>query len=135
VRTALGFLLSGEAKTQREAAEKAGIHPVNLSKALNKPGAKALILQDVRERLTTIGLLRAAATLESLLHTANSEHVRLEAAKFVLGASGVDASRERLTPAGGITLNINLPRLGQRIVMGSTQAIESEAKDGDHAIN
>lgn len=111
-RTAIEALLTGQAKTQMGAAQIAGMDNTALCRALQRPNAKALIEQMVRERLSSHGMLRASALLESLMDSATSEYVQADVAKHVLAVNGVRPTQDK--PSGGnhgimLRLVINQP--------------------------
>lgn len=106
-RRAIGALLSGEAKNQRHAAEIAGMHDTHLSTALKKPSVREYIASTVRHRLTTVGIMAASRVAEALVETAESEYVRADMAKWLLGVSGVKPESERVTTnVGSVNLTI-----------------------------
>ena len=94
IRDAIGALLSGAAINQRQASLQAGIHEVTLSQSLKRQGTKDYILSVVRDRLSTIGVLAASRVAEALVETAESDYVRADIAKFILGVAGVKPERD-----------------------------------------
>ncbi|KRR09571.1 hypothetical protein CQ12_13875 [Bradyrhizobium jicamae] len=102
VRHAVDLLASGECKTQKAAAERAGLSPERLCRAL-----KEVKVQEYRDRQTRVSLanasITAAATLNWLLEHAKSEHCRKDVAVTLLGYSGVHAN-----PTSGPVVNIGI---------------------------
>ena len=105
---ALGALFSGEAKTQRDAAKIAGTTEQNLCNALKRPSVKDYINNIVKERIKTTTLIAASNVMDALLETAESEYVRADLAKHVMGISGVRPERDPTTTnvVGGVSLTI-----------------------------
>lgn len=87
IALAVKLLITGECKTQKAAAERAGLHPVYLCEALGKPKIQAFIAQQTRRNIQQ-GTMRASARLVELLD-AQSEHVSLDASKHVLAIEGI----------------------------------------------
>jgi hypothetical protein len=83
----LTLLASGEAKTQVEACEAAGMTPRALQLAMKKPSVRAYLQQVV---MTSLGLsaAKAAKRMDELLHSSN-EMVSFNASRFALGAGAV----------------------------------------------
>lgn len=106
-RTAIEALLTGQAKTRTGAAEIAGMNADALSRAIHRPNARALIEQMTRDDLGGYGMLRATATLKSLMDSAESEYVKADVAKHVLAIGGVRPSQDRQVGGNqGITLRL-----------------------------
>jgi len=72
----------------REAGRQAGMDPDSAVRAFRKKHVKDAYFQMVRE-LRDNAAQRAFARIEILSKTAASEHVRLEASKWVAGVDGV----------------------------------------------
>lgn len=103
VRHAVELILTGACSTQKAAAERAGITPEWLSKALRNPATQAFIARRTRETIAT-GQMRASARLVELVD-ASSEHVSLDASKHVLAIAGIapaDSGR------GAVNVNVNI---------------------------
>jgi hypothetical protein len=99
VRTAIGFMVNGDCKKIREAAEKAGLARESLSRALSTPHvAEHLRLQTVRR--LGIAAARAGSTKVELLDS-DSEIVRDRASTFVLGLAGI-------APASAPSVSLNI---------------------------
>lgn len=110
VMRAVNLLLSGETNTIKATAEAVGMNPDALSRAFRKPHVGRAINEAVRARLSTVGMVRAAGVLESLLTGAKSEYVRLDSAKHILAVNGVKPSAERSGQGSqGLIVQINLP--------------------------
>ena len=117
-RTAIEALLTGQAKTQMGAAQIAGMDNTALCRAIQRPNAKALIEQLVRERLSSHGLLKASALVETLMDSANSEYVQADVAKHVLAINGVRPSQDRQSGGNaGITLRLIVAPQSQPVVI------------------
>lgn len=94
VRHAIDLIINGEAKTQKAAAEKAGLTRERFCRALKEShvieyldGATRVLLAQSRAP--------AAATLMTLLEQGKSEHVRKDVAVTLLGYSGIHATGDR----------------------------------------
>lgn len=87
VRKAVQLLLTGECKTQKAAAERAGISPVWLCLQLKKPAVEVFIANEARKTIAQ-GQMRASARLLELID-ASSEHVSLDATKHTLAIGGI----------------------------------------------
>lgn len=105
---AIDLLISGAAKTQGEAAKKAGVTREALNKALNNPNHTPEIQARVNQRIRSAGLVIAAGSLQSLAQSANSEAVQADVSKHILSIGGVSPSRSGSHVAGSITLNISM---------------------------
>jgi hypothetical protein len=99
VRAAIDFMVNGEAKTIKEAAEKAGFARESLSRALSVPHIAEHLRQKVLRHLA-IHAARAGATKTELLDSSN-EMARDRASTFVLGLAGIQ-------PAASPSLNFNI---------------------------
>lgn len=105
---AIDLLISGAAKTQGEAAKKAGVTREALNKALNNPNHTPAIQERVNQRIRSAGMVIAAGSLQSLAQSANSEAVQADVSKHILSIGGVNPARGRSHLPGSITLNIIL---------------------------
>jgi hypothetical protein len=99
VRRAIDLMVSGSCKKICDAAEKVGLAPESLSRALNKPHVAEHLRQKVMRHLA-IAAARAGATKTELLDS-DSEIVRDRASSFVLGLSGIP-------PATTPSVNVNI---------------------------
>lgn len=107
VRRAIGALLSGEAKTQKDAASIAGISEAHMSRLLKADKVKRFLTDEVKGRMTTIGLALASRVTETLIETAESEYVRADLAKHVMGIAGVKPERDdKTTNVGSVHLTV-----------------------------
>ena len=123
VKRAIAALFSGEAKTQKEAAEIAGMWAPHLSKALTRPTVREYITSNVTHRLSTIGLMAASRVVEALVETAESEYVRADLAKWLLALNGVKPASDRSTTnVGNVSLTINLGT--NQLEVGKQQVID-----------
>lgn len=129
---AIDAMMSGNAKTQAEAAEIAGMAAESLSRALKKKHVIELIQERVRNQLKTVGVLKATANLERLALQADSEYVQADCTKHILAIAGVrgtaDGSRTGGGAGGGIHLNIVLN--GQSAAQIGAQDVQSRIIDG-----
>lgn len=87
IAKAVRLLLSGECKTQKAAAERAGLNATYLCEALSKPKIQVFIARETRRTITN-GTMRAGARLIELVDAA-SEHVSLDASKHILAIDGI----------------------------------------------
>ena len=94
VRHAIDLMISGQAKTQREAAEKAGLTRERFCRALKESHVIEYLDQQTRVLLAQ-SRAPAAAQLMTLLQQARSEHVRKDVAVTLLGYSGIHATGDR----------------------------------------
>jgi hypothetical protein len=99
VRRAVMLLVNGECKTQKEAAEKVGMHPDSLSRALDKPHVSEFMRQKVIKRLN-LATARAGHTKIELLDSPDSL-VRDRSSTFILGLADI-------APASAPALNVNV---------------------------
>ena len=129
---ALEALLSGEAKTQKEAAEIGGISPQNLSLALKKKHVKEFILERCNNQLKTVGVLSATANLQRLANSAESEYVQADVNKFILGVAGVRGTADGLRGGGGAGtgIQLNIVLSGQGSAQIGAQTVQSRVIDG-----
>lgn len=72
----------------RDAARQVGMSPDAAVKAFKRPHVKVLYAQMVREARANAGQ-RAFLRVDHLSRTADSEHVRLEAGKWIAGVEGI----------------------------------------------
>jgi hypothetical protein len=94
VRHAIDLIISGEAKTQKAAAEKAGLTRERFCRALKESHVIEYLDGQTRVLLAQ-SRAPAAATLMTLLEQAKSEHVRKDVAVTLLGYSGIHATGDR----------------------------------------
>jgi hypothetical protein len=102
VRHAVDLIVNGECKTQKAAAEKAGLTPERLCRALKESHVLEYLDQQTRVLLAQ-SRAPAAATLMTLLEQGKSEHVRKDVATTLLGYSGFHANGAR-----GPLINLNI---------------------------
>lgn len=102
VSHALDLLLTGEATTQKAAAQAAGISPEHLNRWINKPAGRVFIAMKAREALDK-AQLPAVGTLVRLLN-AKSEHVQGDIAKHISAIAGFSPPSER----HGVQVNVNV---------------------------
>ena len=95
VRHAIDLIINGEAKTQKAAAEKAGLTRERFCRALKESHVIEYLDGQTRVLLAQ-SRAPAAATLLMLLEQAKSEHVRKDVAVTLLGYSGIHATGERV---------------------------------------
>jgi hypothetical protein len=101
LRQAIVLLESGECKTQKAAAERAGLNDQYLSRALGQVEIQAFIARQ-RARNIARGTLRASARIADLVD-AQSEHVAMHASRLLLETSG----DLRSSAPGGVNVQIN----------------------------
>ncbi len=77
-----------EGLERKKAAEKAGLKDDSLYVALRRPEVKALLNEFVAD-LRKSAAARSIARVDRLADESGSDHVRLEANKFLLGIEGV----------------------------------------------
>ncbi|MBR1249189.1 hypothetical protein JQ609_19955 [Bradyrhizobium sp. AUGA SZCCT0169] len=94
VRHAIDLMISGQAKTQKDAAEKAGLTRERFCRALKESHVIEYLDGQTRVLLAQ-SRAPAAATLMTLLEQAKSEHVRKDVATTLLGYSGFHATGDR----------------------------------------
>lgn len=140
VKDAIELLLSGECIHQKDAAQKVGMAPESLCKALKRPNVKRLIQQRVNQRVSSLGLLTATATLERLARAANSETVQADVSKHIQAIAGVKPTRDGSSQgSGGITLNVVLNGVAdtqqtQPIVISAETHSQSGLQQPAHAL-
>lgn len=101
VRTAIGYMVNGDCKQIKEAAEKAGLSRETLSRALSQPHVAAHLRERVLRHLA-IQAARAGAVKGELLDSP-SEIARDRASTFVLGLAGIQPESN---PSISVNLNI-----------------------------
>jgi hypothetical protein len=94
VRHAIDLLVSGQCRTQKDAAEKAGLTRERFCRALKESHVIEYLDQQTRVLLAQ-SRAPAAATLMTLLQQARSEHVRKDVAVTLLGYGGIHATGDR----------------------------------------
>jgi hypothetical protein len=115
------LLLTGEARTQKAAAERVGMNVSYLSEALRKPHVRVFMERRVRETIAN-GTLRASARLVELLD-ASSEHVAFDASKHMLALNG------HQPPSGPVAnVNINMVQAGYVLDLRSDEEIAAQAR-------
>ncbi|MGY4351231.1 hypothetical protein ACVWXM_007724 [Bradyrhizobium sp. GM7.3] len=87
LRHAIDLLTSGEAKTKKAAAEKAGLTRERFSRALKESHVQEYLAAQTRVLLAQ-AQGRAAAVLLTLMDSARSEHVKKDIAVHVLAING-----------------------------------------------
>lgn len=93
VAKAVRLLVTGECKTQKAAAERAGICASHLCEQLTRPKIQAFVAQETRRALQN-GTLRATARFLELLD-AKSEPVSAQVAQRLLTDQGILKSDQR----------------------------------------
>jgi hypothetical protein len=93
-RHAIDLLISGQCKTQKDAAEKAGLTRERFCRALKERHVIEYLDGQTRVLLAQ-SRAPAAAMLMTLLQQARSEHVRKDVAVTLLGYSGFHATGDR----------------------------------------
>lgn len=101
LREAIRLIETGECKTQRAAAERAGITEKHFSRSLANVEIQAFIARQ-RARNIARGTLRASARIADLVD-ASSEHVAMHASRLLLETSG----DLRSSAPGGVNVQIN----------------------------
>lgn len=98
-------------------AERVGITVRGVYSALRRPHVQAEIERRVRQHLKGVALPAAAATAVALL-SAESEYVKADIAKHLLGIHGVkpDANPSAASGGGGIRITINLPQQDSQVI-------------------
>jgi hypothetical protein len=99
VRRAVDLMVSGSCKKICEAADRVGLAPETLFRALNKAARRRILRQRVLRHLA-IAAARAGAVKGELLDSDN-EMVRDRASTFVLGLADI-------APASAPSLSVNL---------------------------
>lgn len=116
VRDALK-LMAFEGKSRKQAAKAADISEDALYRALRKPEVKRLLNEYVAD-LRKSAAARSIARVDRLADEAGSDHVRLEANKFLLGIEGVRPSEHHVHDhtvkvVPGYVLDMSGPDLGK----------------------
>jgi hypothetical protein len=106
VRHAIDLLVTGQCRTQKDAAEKAGLTRETLCRSLKQHHVIGHLERATAQILAT-SRAPAAATLLKLLTEARSEHVQKDCATTLLGINGISAVGER-----GPIVSINLQPAG-----------------------
>lgn len=99
MKRAIDALVTGEARTQNEAADLAGLARSHLCRWLNKPHIQAFYNRRTRETIGRAQMRAAARTVQ--LIDAMSEHVSLDASSRVLAIAGIAPPQ-----SGGTNVNI-----------------------------
>ena len=125
LRSAL-LLIANEGSTQAEAARRAGIHPVNLCKALKKPhvqntleAMKLEVIGDI-EALKGVFKARALQHAHYLLTEAKSEAVQARMVEFLAGEA---------RPGTQVNVQINNDRGGYEYARPGQQVVEIRGAD------
>lgn len=82
------YLMAEEGLTAIEAAKRVGIRPNNFTRTFNRPEIRAAynqLLKEIRDNAAQLAYLR----INHMGKSANSEHVRLDANKWVAGVDGI----------------------------------------------
>lgn len=90
VRHAIDLMISGQCKTQKAAAQQAGLTRERLCRALKESHVQKYMGEQTRVLLAN-AQTTAAATLMRLMDEAKSEHVRKDVATTILGINGITA--------------------------------------------
>jgi hypothetical protein len=101
VRTGIGFMVSGDCKTIKDAAEKVGLSREHFTRELSKPHIAAYMRERVLKQLA-IAAARAGAVKGELLDSPDNM-VRDRASTFVLGLAGIAPA---VTPSLSVNLEI-----------------------------
>jgi hypothetical protein len=99
VRTGIGFMVSGDCKIIKDAAEKVGLSREHFTRELSKPHIAAFMREKVLKQLA-IAAARAGAVKIDLVDSDNAM-VADRASSFILGLAGI-------APATTPALNVNL---------------------------
>jgi hypothetical protein len=135
LRQAIELLASGECRTQKAAAERAGISQEHLSKMLQRPSIRGVLIERAAKSIDA-ATPRAAARLVELLD-ASSEHVSLDASARLLGMQGFRTAETPRSP-----LNINIGVMPGYVVLGpghdrnqgpvvEAEVVANPSQDGD----
>jgi hypothetical protein len=101
VRSGIGFMVSGDCKIIRDAAEKVGLSREHFTRELSKPHIAAYMRERVLKQLA-IAAARAGAVKGELLDSEN-EMVRDRSSSFILGLAGIAPAT---TP--GVAINVEI---------------------------
>jgi hypothetical protein len=99
VRTGIDAMVSGQCKTIKDAAEKAGLSREHFTRELSKPHIAEHLRQKVSRHLAIMAT-RAGFVKGELLDSAN-EMVRDRASSFVLGLAGIAPTDPNQRPGNG----------------------------------
>jgi hypothetical protein len=123
MRQALDLYISGAAKTQQEAAEKAGISPEHLCRTLKKDHARAYVVRRSGEMFADL-LPKAIRTIGLTMDGGNAQ-AALNAALAVARQMGI------VSAEGGPSVAITLQAPGYVIDLSATASpiIEGHAQD------
>ncbi len=125
-------LVAGSVPSIPEAAAAAGLSERAAYKALRQDHIKAELDRQIRERLRTHSLPRAAAVIHKLL-TAESEYVQADVAKHILAVHGVKPAGDGARGAtAGIQINIIAPA---READSAAQPVTIDVKSDDFQSN
>ena len=100
VRAAIEALVTGQCRTKKAAAARAGISREYFSRSFQNP-AVVQYAQEASRRAAAMGLMRAVAVLDELLDS-RSERVRLETAKHLAGIGGIKPASEPVNVSVGV---------------------------------
>lgn len=135
IAKAVRFLVTGECKTQKAAAERAGLSATYLSEVLAKPKIQAFVARETRKTIT-MGTMRAGARLIELVD-ASSEHVSLDASKHILAIDGIRPPSDGINTsvniniAPGYVINLGDPQVTDRYAQNAAKPL-IEHEDGPH---
>jgi hypothetical protein len=101
VRSGIGFMVSGDCKIIKDAAEKAGLSREHFTRELSKPHIAAYLREKVLKQLA-IAAARAGAVKIDLVDSDNAM-VADRASSFILGLAGIAPAT---TP--GVAINIDI---------------------------
>jgi hypothetical protein len=131
VRTGIDAMVSGQCKTIKEAAEKAGLSREHFTRELSKPHIAEYLRQKVSRHLAIMAT-RAGYVKGELLDSAN-EMVRDRASSFVLGLAGIAPADPNLRSGTGQQPGLQIvivqgPGAADgRVVVGPPVTIENDA--------
>jgi hypothetical protein len=100
LREAINLLANGTCKTQKAAAERAGLTEQHLSRMLNRAEIRAFVAQRSAENISR-GVLRASARYVELID-AESEHVAAKVSERFLEHGGI------IKPQQGNSVNVSI---------------------------
>jgi hypothetical protein len=103
LRRAIDLLADGTCKTQKAAAERAGIGEEHFSRMLGRPEIKALFIERASRTIVS-GAPRAAAKMLDIMD-GGSAHAAFNASEFLLKANGLGPSKESNS---NVNINIGL---------------------------
>ncbi|WP_377830322.1 hypothetical protein ACFKHW_17330 [Bradyrhizobium lupini] len=127
IRAAIDAMVSGDAKTITDAAEKAGISREHLSRELGRPHI-AKLLHDKTARNLSIHAAKAGATKVDLMSSA-IDMVRDRASSFVLGLAGIapDAAAGHQHRGGGSRAGYLIDLRDEQTVPGLVIVVHEKA--------